>query len=97
MQMTMNNNRPALADFVLGTIKPGTVVDVTDISCRLVGDGYARPGKVRRAYRIIAAHALQYLAASGEIEQLGHWSRPAVPEDGGPGFRLPASPRKLDP
>ena len=89
----MTRHRP-LEPIVLAMAENREVIDVSSVSCRLAG-GCIFMGKWaskgNRAYRIVAADLLGYMADAGRLEQHGEFG--PKPEDGGPYFTVPEQPQ----
>jgi hypothetical protein len=79
-----------LEPIVLAMAERDEIIDVASVAPRLAGGLFFRgkaAGKGTRAYRIVAADVLGYMASAGRLVQHGDWG--AKPEDGGPFFTRP--------
>ena len=78
---------------VVAIAKRGMVLDVTSVSLGLMGVNVLLGGggqAAQKAYRIVAADALSYMAHAGRLIQVEPWTNERHKEKGGALFKLAA-------
>ena len=85
-------NMHPLESIVIEMANKKKIIDVSSVASQLSGATVFHGKGARKgikAYRIVAADVLGYMASAGRLEQHGAWEKNH--EDGGPYFSLPVS------
>lgn len=78
-----------LEPFILKMAENGEILDVSNVASCISGvTVFHGKGAIKgeKAYRVVAADVLGYMASAGRLDQHGEFG--ANPEDGGPYFTL---------